>query len=188
MENIYNNYDKGIPASLEEVCRIYNETQDSLHYVGLTLNLPRNKKFKLMDSREQTIFLTKIIRESLNQMSKHGIARYKITFEFCKDGVVHAHALIRFDVANSPVGIVQDLPKRIFRNISKYMALQAQPGVYHADYCRYTSPSTVTQLLRTDLELYRWIEYIYKNQPPKSNVVKYVLQTKKENISKEVEQ
>lgn len=174
MDSIYCKLDVGIAPLLEELCQIYKDN----HYIGITINLPRSKFYVKKTSKEQKNFVRLVFATAINKMEKIGIGHYKLIYEFCKDGVIHAHAMLRCDLANHKVGIVQDLSKQIIREAEIRMKRKLPIGTFHSEYIRYTSPTVLIQYMNTPEETLRWLLYMYKDQ----NVGQQVAHNKMDDV------
>jgi len=155
---------KGVTYDLEELRQIYDGSE---HLVAVTINLPRVKSFRMMNSREQENFLKRIFSDAIKECSFPCNMNHFSIVETCKDGNLHLHGIFRHNMGHlenhvilSHQGVVQDYVKSIYklfkRNIKNFK--------YSDKYVRCSSPMCVTQYIDNFDEFVRWYKYMMKDQ------------------------
>lgn len=152
----------GGPITLEEV----RENFEGTDQIGITINLPRTKKFIAMPSESQKIFLRAILKMTLKECEHKTIIRYRVEYEYCKDGHVHLHGILWFERTDRPysiTGLLMDLDRCISRVINVALNIRKPyKTAYHDDFKRIRKPSHCLQYMKNYIELHRWLEYMYK--------------------------
>lgn len=165
MDKLFSNLTDGIAPTLEELCPIYGRLNYSF---GVTINLPRVKKFTCLQSGEQKEMLMTLFKCAVREIKCSQFFHHVHEFEFCKDGNIHLHALLySYKSTNSdkisPRGYVQDFVKVIRRYINDMLKTNYKKNPLYSDkYIRASAPYCVVQYMNDTEEFLRWAVYCYK--------------------------
>lgn len=139
--------------------------------IELTLNFPRTAKFKRMSVERQKQLYDGLIYFIMLRLYRIGIAcTYERTFETCKSGFIHIHAILDLVLpvrVFCPHGLICDIVSAYLYNLpgkhSRY-----NDKFYRYDLNRFRSPSICCQY-RNPTEVSRidcWKQYINKFSVP----------------------